>query len=83
MFHGGPKVRLTAIITMGRRYKAAAKTFSVMYARPFDDEAVKVRAPASEKPMHTAMALCSLSTRTTWPFSISGRRAARCTRSAA
>ncbi len=32
---------------------------------------MKVRAPAAAAPMHTAMALCSLSTRTTAPFSIS------------
>ncbi len=40
-----------------------------MYASPFDDEAVNVRAPPSEKPMQTAIALCSLSTRTIVPFS--------------
>ena len=38
---------------------------------PFDEEVVKVRAPLAAPPMHTAMALCSLSTRTTCPFSIS------------
>ena len=41
------------------------------FRRAVDDDAVKERAPAIEKPMHTAMALCSLSTRTTCPFSIS------------
>lgn len=35
---------------------------------------MKVRAPPRAKPMHTAMALCSLSTRTTCPFSISWRQ---------
>jgi hypothetical protein len=35
------------------------------------EEAVKDRAPLNENPMHTAMALCSLSTFTTWPFSMS------------
>jgi hypothetical protein len=35
------------------------------------EDAVNVRAPESDAPMQTAMALCSLSTRTTEPFSIS------------
>jgi len=61
-------VRLTTTMTMGSRASPAAKTFSVMYRSPLEELAVKERAPASEAPMQTAMALCSDSTATKFPL---------------
>ncbi len=42
--------------------------FSVMYDRPLAELAVKARAPPSDAPMHTSIALCSDSTGTIYPF---------------
>ncbi len=52
--------------------------FSTMYARPFEELAVKARAPESDAPIVTPMAECSLSTGTTAPF-VKGKAATRST----
>ena len=49
--------------------------FSAMYANPFDELAVNDRAPFTDAPIHTPMALCSLSTGIILPFE-NGKRAA-------
>ena len=49
-------------MTIGRRPPAAQWSISCISASPWDEVAVKVRAPAAEAPMQAAMAECSDST---------------------
>src|SRR5262245_61442281 len=67
MLIGPDSARLPSAITTGARIEAAMYTTSAMSARPCDDVAVIVRAPASAAPIAALMAECSDSTSTSSP----------------
>ena len=62
MFQGRASARLAFIITMGKRPPLAYCRHSAMYSRPWEEVAVKVRAPRALAPMQAESAECSDST---------------------
>src|SRR4030042_6964257 len=62
MFMGPDSALFTTGITMGRRVDAAIYKISHISARPCEDVAVIVLAPAAAAPTHALIALCSDST---------------------
>ena len=62
MLMGPERVRLTSVSTMGRRLEAARRSSSHIRARPAEDVAVMVLAPAASAPIAADIAECSLST---------------------
>ena len=58
---------MTQAMTTGVLHPAAKKSISCIRARPWDDVAVKVRAPVREAERQAAMAECSDSTRIIMP----------------
>ena len=59
---GPESVRFTRVRTRGRRLEAASSSSSHMRARPAEEVAVIVLAPAASEPIAADMAECSLST---------------------
>jgi hypothetical protein len=64
MLMGPERLRLATAMTMGSLSAEAMNRISCIRARPWEEVAVKVRAPTAAVPQQTDMAECSLSTGT-------------------
>ncbi len=75
---GADRARLAMAMTMAIRIPEAIHIISLIRASPWEEVAVKVRAPAAAEPTQALMALCSLSTgmnsASRWPSATSSER---------